>query len=191
MLSDGIRKAYNPAVLDVLADAGPPLTVQYEGRTYRLGFPTQAAKARYENLVLKAETDMVLRQKAFLPPDDYQMRCDKLSEQINGRAFATGEPLWMKYSLSPTGWLLWVQSLFGEHHPEITAEDVVKLLSAKGEEVRFLLGAVVPSFFAWTLDLGAALVERVPEGDRAKLTAELEKARLALPAALARLGLTA
>lgn len=194
-VNETVKRAYNPALppvgmTDVLGEAIQPLTVESGGQVYRVGFPTQAAKGRYEQLVFEREKATVLRQKAFLPPEDYQARCDKLSEQIEGRQFATGQPMWLKYASSGAGWVMWVQSLIDQHHPGITFEQVVKLLEAKGDEVRLVLAAVVPSFFEWTLGLGEELAGRLDERSAARVRAEVAKARLKVPELLARSALS-
>lgn len=189
-VSEAVKAAYNPAppaaaMTDVLGEAVRPLSVTHDGVVWKFGFPTQAAKARYEQLVFEREKETVLRQKSFLSKEDFQERCDKLSQQIEQRQFATGQPLWMKYSISLEGYILWIQSLLAEHHPGVTFEQVVGVLEGKADEVRLVLGAIVPSFFEWTLGLGeeaaGRLGERAAEGARAKIAL----ARGRLPAVLA------
>lgn len=190
-VSEALRRAYHPgqpvaAMADFVGDAVKPLTVTSGGTTWRVGLPTQAAKARYEQLVFEREKDLVMRQKAFLPVADFQARCDALARQLEDRQFATGQPLWLKYASSGEGWVMWLQSLLAEHHPEVTFRQVVDLLKDKGDEVRLVLAAVVPNFFAWALDLATELAERLDQHSRSVLLAKLAEAREKVPEVLAR-----
>jgi hypothetical protein len=189
-IDESARQAYDPArhpsaggsITDVLGDAGPPVTVtDPAGKVWTVGFPTQRAKARYEQLVLDREKKIVLAQKAILPPDDYERRVDKLAEQVNERAFVTGKPLWLKHATTPVGWLVWVQSLLAEHHPDVTFEQTRELLGTTADDVRLALGLVVPSFFAWAFGMVEEMAERT--GDD-KILDQMRKVKAQLPAIL-------
>ena len=180
---DTVRRAYDPALSDVLADAGEPLTVTHAGKVWKIGFPTQGAKDRYEKLILDREKRLVLRQKEILSPADFSARVDRLAEQIEQRQFATGGVMWVRHAGTAQGWVMWVQALLTTHHPDVTADEVGALVADAGDEVRLALEVLVPTFFAWAVGLFTALVERT--GDPTA-RAMVEPVKMALATVLAR-----
>lgn len=176
---------YDPAVGDLIGDGGEPFRIEVDGQTWTFGFADQAARDRMEKLVFEAELKIVQSQKSLgiLTAEEYERRCDKLAQQAAERAFVNGGPLWLKHAVSVPGMVLWVRALLMAHHPNVTKDQVEKLLETDGPAIRAVLAAIVPPFFAWTFDLAARLVEqaelaRVP--DAGKMRAEIEKAKAAV-----------
>lgn len=189
------RRAYDPALSDVLGDAGLPLSVTAaDGKRWTFGFPTQQAKDRLEKLVFEAERGLIHTQKrtGILTPEEYEARCDKLARQVEERQHATGGLLWLKHTVSGClgdGSVMWVQSLLMEHHPQVTRAEVAKLLAEDGEQVRLVLGVIVPPFVAWVLGLAVPLLDRlVAAGDEKAADAlkKLDAVKAAYPTLLGR-----
>lgn len=181
MIPKDKARRFNPALSDVLADDGDPVVVtDSTGRRWKVGYPTQRAKARLEKLVFQEEMALLREQKelGILTETEFEVRAERLAKQAKAKDFAEGKPLWVKHTTQADGAVLWIQSLLMEHQPDVTREQVTALLADRGPEVRAAVEVVVPPFFAWALGLAIPLVDRaveakLPGAERAK--AELMK----------------
>lgn len=139
------------SVQDALGDAGACPRFEWRGKWYTLGFPTDAAKARLEELVIQAETAAVRSLKGLVPDDEYQRKIDRLGRLNRGREYRTRSgSLWREYMVGESrdqGFLLYVLSLLHAHHPELTDADVAEMLDECGEFVTLAADRVVPGFF--------------------------------------------
>jgi hypothetical protein len=169
---------YDPAsYTDALAGADGGIAVTVGGKVWRLGFPTQNAKARFEQYLVDYELKLVKRQKAFLSPDEYTARMDAFAEQVENRAFSTGGVLWLKHSLKPVGWMLWVRALFAENHKDITPDQVAEVVKAAPEEMRVALLMVIPPFVKWVVRLTGEVVRQAGDPEKVEKWAA-EEAKL-------------
>lgn len=180
MIPHDKARRFDPAISDVLADAGGPVEItDSAGRRWKIGYPTNGAKARLEKLVFQEELRLLRRQKdlGILTDAEFEVRGERLAKQAQ-REFAEGKPLYVKHTAQGDGAVLWVQSLLMEHHPDVTRDEVEALLADRKVEVKAALEVVVPPFFAWVLGMAAPIIEqavaaKVAGAERAK--AELAK----------------
>ena len=85
----------------LLGDAsGVRPAFEFDGVAYRVGHPTQAAKARYESLIVAAEKDVIERMAAdgVLTPADRRDAYAALTRQVGQeQAHKCGGALWASY----------------------------------------------------------------------------------------------
>lgn len=144
------------SVQDVLGAAGEPPRVVADGKTYTVGFPTQRAKARLEELVAASAVAAVADLKAALPPAAYAEQWAEVKELIRRREYRTGGSLWAEAMAGPGGGVLFLLALLRECHPDATEADARRLLAAAPEQVEAALARVTPVFIrAVAADLGA------------------------------------
>lgn len=127
--------------------AATPPTVHHDGRVWRLGFNTQDAKGRLEELFRSHVVRDAIKTKRLLggaDGDEHYRLTDTLLKQGYYKTFAKG---WVELLNSPEGALLYVLSLLQEHHPDTTADEVAALLAAEPEQVEAAVLAVSPDFF--------------------------------------------
>lgn len=144
------------SVQDVLGAAGEPPRVVADGVTYTVGFPTQRAKARLEELVAAAAVAAVADLKAALPADLFAEQWADVKELIRRREYRTGGKLWAETVGGAGGGVLFLLALLREHHADATEADARKLLATSREQVEAALLRVTPDFLrAVAADLGA------------------------------------
>lgn len=161
------------AVGDALGAAGACPAIDFNGKAYRLGHPTQQAKARFEQAVVDAELSNFRTQLArgFVTQAEYDEKIDRLGGQCDRREHAVGGPLWLKYTVGRevmAGWQLHVWSLFAENHGDITPADVRAMMADDPAALRLLVRRTVPPFFEW---VGGAL--KLPPEKVAALLAQV------------------
>lgn len=127
-----------PGVQQMLAHPGP--AVPCGGRVWRLGFNTQDAKARLEELF---RGHLLAGARRLGDPDEARAVRDDV---LNG-VYRTFQPGWLRTLNSPAGGDLFVLSLLQEHHPDATADDVLGLKAEAGDALEDALRVVVPDFF--------------------------------------------
>jgi len=134
--------------------AGPGPTVVSGGKTWRLGFNTQDAKGRLEELVRGHVVRDAIKTKRAVggaDGDETYAHTDRLLKQGHYYTFAQG---WAEIIQSPVGAVMFLMSLLQEHHPDATEADAMRLLADEPEQIEAAVSAVSPDFFA------AAAVQR-------------------------------
>lgn len=159
---------------DALGSAGACPEVRWGDKTYRVGFPTQRAKARLEALVAAQAVAEVRALRDSLDPAAYAEMFEAVNDAVRTRQHRTGGRMWQRALAEPGGVLLFPLALFREHHPDMTPEELRALMIAEPEQVRAALLQVVPGFFrAVGEEIGAtpAAVEALIAQWRATLSA--------------------
>lgn len=134
-----------------LGAAGACPEIPVNGRVWRLGHPTQRAKAELEKLAVQQATDRVLELRPALDPPAYAAVFAGLMSQIQRGHFKTWGAGWQEVVFDPANAHLFLLSLLRECHPEATADDVAALAEAEPDRVQAALAQVVPGFFEVTL----------------------------------------
>lgn len=137
----------------MLGTAGTCPQFLWRGKSYTVGFPDDAAKARLEELIIRAETAAVLALKPLIPAEEYSRKLDRLARQNRSREYRTRSgSLWIEYMVGENraqGFVLYVLSLLQAHHPELTDADVIIMLEECREFLTMAVDRVVPDFFGW------------------------------------------
>lgn len=163
-----------PGVQQVTAT---PPTVECGGRTWRLGFNTQDAKGRLEELFRAHVVRDALKTKRLLggeDGDEAYRETDKLVKQGHYRTFARG---WLDLLNSPVGAVLYVLSLAQQFQPDATEDDVLRLMSEEPEQTQAAVESISPDFFrAAAIQVGAdlAAADSVAAAVRSRGTATAE-----------------
>lgn len=190
--SEQTRRAYDPALSDVLGDAGDPITVtDSTGRRWKIGFPTQRAKDRLQKFVFEEELRLIREQYdlGIITQPEFELRAERLAKQARGREFKQGGVLWVKHTAQAAGALLWVHALLAENHPDITREDVERLMQDRGPDIKAAMEVIQPPFFVWVLGMAAAVIDRaMSQGMPPEQMEKARRAKAEMAAALA--GLT-
>lgn len=140
------------SVQDVLGAAGAPPEFVWRGKSYKMGFLTQAAQARFEELIIGAESATVSALKGRIPPDDYRDRLADLGRNVDLREYTAGGPLWQRYATGrdrDRGICLYLLALLREYQPELKETDVVAMLQEIPEFLHLVADRAVPGFFAY------------------------------------------
>lgn len=164
---------------DALGNAADPPTFEWRGKAYNLGRLCPKVIARFEQLILAAETESVRALRAVLTAGEYADAVSRLGRQVRTRAFGTGGELWTKYAAgeeAQTGFRLHVLALIREHHSEVTEDDVRAMLDEDADFVLMAADEAAPDFFAHV----AAVLKLAP----ATMTPLIDRMRAAVRAGL-------
>jgi hypothetical protein len=134
-------------VQNLLGDAGACPEVELNGKAWKIGHPTQRAKAALEELAAAKAVSEVVALKGVVPPAAYAEMFADVMRGIKTGAYKTFSPGWVEQATGPAGGALFLLSLLRERHPEATEEDAVALAAAKPDEVQAALARVLPPFF--------------------------------------------
>lgn len=167
------------SVTTLLGASGACPEIRLNGKTWRVGHPTQKAKAELETIIVSQAFAEVKALRDVLPPDDYRDLYADTASKVRAKAFRTWGDEWERYALGATHAHLFLLSLLRENHPDATEADALALLASCGEEVQLALGQVVADFFVMLL----AEHPRLKPEERATVAA---KARAGMLAALAK-----
>jgi hypothetical protein len=126
---------------------GLPAEVECGGRTYRLGPPTQKAKAILEELLAGAAVANVAAMKAYLPAAEYREAYDAVVRAVGAGLYKTGTKGWLDALQSPDGLLAFTLSLFRVNHPTMTRAECETLVGDHGDAVNAAMARVAPDFF--------------------------------------------
>ncbi len=135
------------SVQNLLGDAGACPEIEWNGKRWKIGHPTQGAKGCLEELVAAKAVAEVKAIKGVLPADDYAEMFKALLSRITTGYYRTFFPGWIEQTTGGGGAVLFLLSLLRERHPDATEADAVGLAGERGDEVQAALARVVPSFF--------------------------------------------
>lgn len=127
---------------------GPGPTVECGGKTWRLGFNTQDAKGRLEELFRSHVLREALKGKRALGGADGQEVYDTANDKVDGGHYLTFGDGWRRLLGTPAGSTLYLLSLLQHHHPDATADDARKLMVEEWEQTKAAMTAISPSFLA-------------------------------------------
>lgn len=135
-----------PSVQQVLGAAGAPATVRYKGKAYKLGHPTQAAKARLEELAADTAVARVEAMEGRVKPATFDKMVTHVTGRIERGEFNTWKPGWQEV-VWDDGAALFALSLFREFHEDMSPEFARELVTGAGWQYRAALARVLPDFF--------------------------------------------
>lgn len=164
-----------PSAGDLLGSDGACPAVTVGTRTWKIGRPDQAAKARFEELVVAHAEANLTRVGGLLSPERRAAQEAWLYEQIAGRQYAAGGAMWEAVVAGPDANAVFLASLLQEHHPDATVADAGRLLAAAFGPVMRAMARVMPPFLSLMLadipglsaELTAARVEKAAAHYRA------------------------
>ena len=140
-----------PSVQTMLGAAGACPEIPLAGELWRVGHPTQRAKAVLEELAAAKAVAEVRALKGVVPADAYQEAFAETVAQVQAGAFRTWGAGWQKIVLSGGNAHLFLLSLLRENHPRATEDDARALAAGEPELVAAALARVVPGFFSLLL----------------------------------------
>ena len=165
-----------PTTTQLLGDAsGVRPAFDFEGATYRVGHPTQAAKARYESLIVACEKDTLARMVADGLLSDAERR-DAYATLTRRVAYegggGVGTALWAEYfagDKARVGTALWLLSMLevpdgaGGFRPGAVGELPAAVRMAGDEAAALAFAEVLPPFLALLLSALPARMRETPE----------------------------
>ena len=181
----------DPTTTQLLGDAsGVRPAFEADGVAYRVGHPTQAAKARYESLIVAAEKDVIERMAAdgVLTPAERRDAYAALTRQVaQEQAHRCGGSLWASYfrgDKQTVGLALFQLALLevsdgdGGFRPATIADLPAAVALLADEAAQLAFAEVVPFFLKAVADalparqrtpevlaaVAAALATRTPSG---------------------------
>lgn len=131
-----------------LGDAGPCPTVNYGGRVWSVGWPTQRAKAELEGLVYQVAKRNIDELRPFMTADEYKAESAALQSSVRGGQHKTWGPLWVAVNNGPDTNTLFLLSLLRERHPEAQFADAAGMWATATDDVQTAMAQVIPGFFA-------------------------------------------
>jgi len=155
-----------PSVGDVLGAAGEPPVIVHNGKTWKMGYPTKAAGERLEKLIVADAWASIKAAECGIPELDMSTR-ESFHEAVRKRAYRTGGAMWSEAFNRTDGQILFYLSLFREHHPEVTKEDVISIMAECPDEFTTAMLLVTPRFF-----YVAAEAQGLPPAQRNKFVLE-------------------
>lgn len=157
-----------PGVQQILGNSGACPEIPLDGKVWRIGHPTQRAKAVLEELAAGRAVAEVRALKGVLPPDAYSEMFTELTKSIAAGDFKTWHPGWQRVTLGGGNSHLFLLSLLRECHPSATEADALRLAREAGEEVTAAMARVIPGFFDLLL-AGLGLTPDQQSETRAKI----------------------
>lgn len=134
-----------PSVQQMTGRPGP--TVVVGKKVYRLGFNTQDAKGRLEELVRSQKTREAVREKRRLGGQDGEDYFADFVALCDRNHYATLGPGWKAVLATPEGTVLFLLSLLQEYHPDMAAGEALELLRSEPEQCEQALRVIAPNFF--------------------------------------------
>jgi hypothetical protein len=155
--------------MSVAATTGTPdgcPDIRWRGRNWRVGRPTQDAKARLEKLVAAVSLEEVRRLKDVLSPAAYQEAFKAAMAALP--SYHTWQAGWQAVVFDSANAHLFLWSLLQEFHPQVSEAEVRGMLAEVSEEVEAALAQVIPDFFQMLVDdlvarMAAAIRQATPE----------------------------
>lgn len=135
-----------------LGDAGSCPTVQWDGHTYEIGWPTQRAKTALEELAAAKAVSEIRSLKKALPADAYAETFSELTSRIAAGDYRTWGVGWQRVVLAGGNAHLFLLTLLREKNPKITEQLARALAIAEPEQIGAALARVVPGFLSLLLD---------------------------------------
>lgn len=167
-----------------LGAAAGPVEVEHAGKTWRVGHPTQRAKAELEKLVVAVAEQSLADIKDALPAARYAAKEKRLDDMIFARQWQTWGELWREVVDGPLSFPLFLLSLMRPYHEAATVQDAESLWLGANRACRRALVMVLPGFFKLLADqLPADQEERraAAEAAAADLMARLQQSLTAPP----------
>jgi hypothetical protein len=136
-----------PSIGVMLGAAGGCPEVEFKGKTWKVGHPTQTTKATLERLVVAKATREITALKQDLPPNEYAEMFEGHRKAVSAGKFKTWSEDWQAIAFAPENLHFILLSLLRENHPEASERDAKDLFTSAKEDVEIALAQVVPDFF--------------------------------------------
>lgn len=169
--SDGAPEA--PGIQAQLGAAGACPVVRWRGKPYKVGHPTQEAKARLEELAAQAAVARVEALEGKVGAAAFARMTDRVCDRVAANEYVTWAAGWQEVVWRDGG-ALFLLSLLHEHHPELTPADAAAMKAECAAQYGAALARVLPGFFELLLGELEAPPERKARA-RAELGAALAK----------------
>lgn len=137
---------------DVLGDAGSLPEIEYAGKVWKVGKPTQRAADTLVALTIRAAMREIQALKGIIDPADYQQMFDDFTVAVQKGAYKTWGERWYAMASTAEGTMRFLLSLIRERHPDASEKDALALAVNCGEEVRVAFAQVLPPFLFLMLD---------------------------------------
>ncbi len=136
-----------PGVGPALGGAGSPCPeVPLGSKKWKVGWPTQEAKARHELLVAQFHEESLDARRGIYAPAKFARKQRELELQLGAGEHCVGGDLWLAVADGPAWNVVLLTSLLREHHPEATFDDARALWRTEPRKVRIALALVIPPF---------------------------------------------
>lgn len=133
-----------PSAQFVAGHPGP--VIEAGDKTWRLGFNTQNAKARLEELIRAHVVRDALKLKRDVGGADGEQVWQEYSDSLAAGHYDTFGPGWFRVMKSLTGNRLFLLSLLQRHHPDATEADAAHLLANHRDATEAALAVISPDF---------------------------------------------
>lgn len=130
-----------------LGQSGPCPEVVCNGKTWKIGHPTQVAKAELNRIVVATAAAAVEQNRSVLPPAMFQQMISDLTAKIGKRYYQTWHEGWIEIALGQDGDILFLLSLLRQNHPAATEADARMLYAECGDQLKVAMAQVMPVFF--------------------------------------------
>lgn len=135
-----------PPMAHITLSPGP--TVVLDGKVWRLGFNSQDAKSRLEELFRgHVVRDALMTKRAVGGPDGEEQFAAEMA-RVRGGHYAFFADGWRELLGTRAGNVLYLLSLLQEHHPDATEQDAMRLLVQENEQTVEALAAITPTFLS-------------------------------------------
>lgn len=121
---------------------GEPILAVVEGKEYKVGLVTQAAKGQLERILERRTRDAVLAGKDQLTDEEFKLAYAAFLDKVGSGDFAYGGPTFRRWIDSGLGTLAMVQVLFG-----VSADEAERLVAQGPAEVSAALRSVFAASF--------------------------------------------
>lgn len=160
-----------PGIGDLLGDAGALPEIEYGGRVWKIGKPTQRAGDCLVQLTIRAAMREIQALKGVVDDADYRAMFDDFTVSVQTGAYKTWGDRWSAMAAGMDGTVRFLLSLLRERHPDATESDAMSLMVNCGDEVKAAFAQVLPPFLFLLLDHHPAVLAASNEL-KAKVKAE-------------------
>ena len=134
-----------PGVQQVIGGPGP--IIESQGETWQLGFNSQNAKARLEELFRAHVLREARKDRDTLGGEEGESAYQEARTAVHGGYYRTFADGWRLLLRSPVGQNLFLLSLILEHQPNATLDDAIGLIASDRDQVDDALLEISPDFF--------------------------------------------
>lgn len=138
-------KERTPSVQYMTGHPGP--TIDADGKTWRLGFNTQNAKGRLEELVRSRVVRDALALKESVGGEAGEKYWEDTRDALAAGHYDTFEVGWFRVVKSSVGSKLFLLALLQKHHPNATEADAYALLTNHTAQTEAAVSVIAPDFF--------------------------------------------
>jgi len=122
--------------------------IEWNGQTWKIGYPTGRAKDILKKLFIRQATDDVISLKNVLDGEQYAEMFESHRLALQSGKFEPFKPGWNAVMQSPNGGSLFLLSLLRLNHPNATLADANGITMDKGDELALIIDQVMPDFFS-------------------------------------------